>query len=112
MMCRILAKKVVMKTENSKLLMLALLGAALWVCTGCNEQQADAEEVPVVAGPALPVAAEADDVSANAAAPAEGTNTVRVVKPAELPDAVKISPALQQLAKLVQAGLHEGVIRG
>jgi hypothetical protein len=103
-----------MKTKISKAVIFPLLCGALWFCTGCNEQIADAEEPTIVTAPqAAPPVLEAEDsfISTNLAPPvASGTNAVKVVKPAEVPDTVKISPALEELAKLVQAGVAEEVI--
>ena len=111
-----------MKTEISRGITVALLSIALWFCAGCDQQNVIADEATAAgaASPAIDVAQEngASPAFANtegdAAADATDISTdvpeAKLVKPAEVPENLKLSPALKEVVKLVQAGVSEDVI--
>src|SRR6267154_5716480 len=108
-----------MKTQISRAITLALVSIALWFCAGCDEQNVIADE-PTAAGAASPAVDVAQGTGASPAFDADADADVteipanapeaKLVKPAEVPDNLKISPALTEVAKLVQAGVSEDVI--
>ncbi len=109
-----------MKTQISKVVTMSLLSIALWFCAGCDEQNAIADDATATgaASPAIDVAqgdgaspAFADtDADADAAQVSTNAPEAKLVKPAEVPDTMKLSPALKEVVKLVQAGVSEDVI--
>lgn len=108
-----------MKTQISRGVTLAAVSIALWFCAGCDEQNVVADEATAAgaASPAVDVA-QGNGASPTINADADGdlneisTNApeAKLVKPAEVPDNLKISPALTEVVKLVQAGVSEDVI--
>jgi hypothetical protein len=102
-----------MKKQLSNLGVLAGLSVAMLFGAGCDEQKAAADEPKVLDAPLL--GAPAPDANPTApAAPADvnATNApdAKVVKPAEIPEKLNMSPGLKELAKLVQAGVSEDVL--
>lgn len=99
-----------MKARISKLPVIAAIAVTLSLCAGCNEQTAEAEENLPAASRAEAEITAADD--ADLAAPAVATNApdAKVVQRAEAPKNLKISPALEEVVKLVQAGVSEEII--
>src|SRR5258706_1359226 len=93
------AKDVFMKSIF-KVVVLPVVSVALWFCASRSQTVLNADEAPPLY--------VAEQSSANS--PAPGTNQIKVVKPPEVADTAKVSPALQELAKLVQAGVSEDVI--
>src|SRR5205823_3796454 len=89
---------------------------------GCDQQNVIADEATAAgaASPAIDVAQEngASPALANTDGDADADATdistdapeAKLVKPAEVPENLKLSPALKEVVKLVQAGVSEDVI--
>ncbi|HEY0455042.1 MAG TPA: DUF6600 domain-containing protein [Verrucomicrobiae bacterium] len=106
-----------MKTKCLLAVVAASLGLSL--LTGCEEGHAEGE-IPVVAAPepapappgGEPVVAAVASEAANAPAAAPSTNLPppKVVQTVTPPENLKLSPAVQDILKLTQAGLGEDIM--
>lgn len=105
----------VMKANLLSVTLFSLGLSSLMLCTGCDEQSSQAAEAPAVQAPSVPgdakpatVTAPADPKATNLPPVAvNGTNIVpQLLAPADL----KLSPALAEVVKLVQAGVGESVL--
>jgi hypothetical protein len=105
-----------MKT-NSRVLALGVSLLGLAFCAGCAEEEASAD-VPVAAEavPVFTLAATNAIADPNPAAlvtsnsVANSTNAARMMIPTVIPDSLKLSPAMAEVIKLIQAGLSEEVV--
>jgi len=104
--------------------------ATVLICAGCGEETANAAnaDVPIFtnaspapaigdndakttpAAPQQPKPADSDPTDADAEEPADKAKPARVVDKAVVPEDLKVSPALEEIIKLVQAGISEDVI--
>lgn len=112
-----------MKTNLRAMVLCAGL-MSLLLCAGCDQQSAKAQEVPAKADTTPPVVAAADTKPADArpaepaatppapleAPTAPGKTDTNLAQAPGSPDQLKLTPALADVIKLVQAGVGEEVL--
>ena len=105
----------VMKANLLSVTLLSVGLSSLMLCTGCDEQSAQAAETPAVQAPSV----TGDARPATAAAPTDpkatnlppvAVNDTNIVPQLLAPADLKLSPALVEVVKLVQAGVGESVL--
>src|SRR3954463_5506861 len=110
-----------MKKQFVKGGLLVALSTMLWCCAGCTEDQAVAQDAVGAAEPPIDFSAGAgaspadnpvfDPLGPVADAADISTNAEpKLVKPAEVPESLKMSPNLKEVVKLIQSGVSEPVI--
>jgi hypothetical protein len=113
-----------MKAQSLRVFILGVTLSPLLLCVGCEEDLANADVIPPNSDlPVLGVAADEKKVEAPAEAPTPAdpqakpagdepakTRPPTVVQNAVPPQSLKLSPALEEITKMIQAGVSDDVL--